>query len=240
MYNKISILLNLNIKVIFINKEGVKMGIKEQVQIVRDSLKDYPNVKLIAATKYMDVEQTKQLVEAGIRDFGENRTDMFLEKYEQLKDFKHINWHFFGVVQSRKIRDIVNKISVLHSLDRMSLALELQKKLTNPLDCFIQVNISEEPNKQGIPANKVKNFIKQLEVCSKLRIVGLMCIAKMTAEEEVIRDQFKKMKKIKEEIEQMNLEYAPCHELSMGMSNDYLIALEYGATSIRLGRIFLR
>ena len=136
------------------------MGIKEQVEIVKESLKDYPDVKVVAATKYMTVEQTEELIKCGIKDFGENRTDMFLEKYEKLKGYKDVNWHFFGVVQSRKIRDIVGKVTCLHSLDRLSLAIELNKKLTKPLDCFVQVNISEEPNKQGIPANKVKTFIK--------------------------------------------------------------------------------
>lgn len=221
------------------------MGIREKVNEVKETLKDYPNVKIIAATKYLNIDQTNELLHGGIINLGENRVDMFLEKYEALKDYwlgidcETIHWHFFGVVQSRKVKDIANKITCLHSLDRMSLALELDKKLINPLDCFIQVNISDEPNKTGIAANKVKAFVKQLEVCKKIRIVGLMCIAKMTADEEVIRESFQKMKKIKEEIEGLNLDYAPCHELSMGMSNDYLIALEYGATSIRLGRIFL-
>ena len=215
------------------------MGIKEQVEIVKESLKDYPDVKVVAATKYMTVEQTEELIKCGIKDFGENRTDMFLEKYEKLKGYKDVNWHFFGVVQSRKIRDIVGKVTCLHSLDRLSLAIELNKKLTKPLDCFVQVNISEEPNKQGIPASKVKTFIKSLSKCQNIRVIGLMCIAKMTYDTEILEDSFAKMKKIKEDIEAMNLEYAPCHELSMGMSNDYKIALKYGATQIRLGRIFL-
>lgn len=218
---------------------GDNMGIKEQVESVRESLKDFPNVKVVAATKYMTVEQTEELIKCGLKDFGENRTDMFLEKYEKLKSYD-VNWHFFGVVQSRKIKDIVNKITCLHSLDRLSLAIELNKKLNKPLDCFIQVNISEEANKQGVPANKVKTFVKQLEAYPNIRVVGLMCIAKLTFDEDVLRKSFKKMRDLKEEIEEMNLSYAPCHELSMGMSNDYKIALEYGATVVRLGRIFLQ
>ena len=216
------------------------MGVKEQVAFVKDTIKDFPNVNVIAATKYMDIEQTKELVAAGITSLGENRTDMFLEKYEALKDNKDINWHFFGYVQSRKIRDIVNKICCLHSLDRISLAIELNKKLEKPLECFIQINISEEPNKQGIPANKLKTFVKQLAVCDKLRIVGLMCIAQLTFDKEELKVQFNKMKKLQEEVQKMNLEYAPCDRLSMGMSNDYLLAIECGATDIRLGRIFLK
>ena len=214
------------------------MDFKKKILEIEKETSKYENVKVIAATKYMNVEQTKNIVEAGIKCLGENRTDLFLEKYEALKDYD-IEWHFFGVLQSRKIKDVVNKIDCLHSLEKLSVAMELDKKLEKPLDCFVQVNISEEPNKQGIPVNKVKTFIKSLSKCQNIRVIGLMCIAKMTYDTELLEDSFAKMKKIKEEIEAMNLEYAPCHELSMGMSNDYKIALKYGATHIRLGRIFL-
>ena len=214
------------------------MDFKKRVDEVKEVLKDYPNVKLVAATKYMSIDQTKSLYEAGVHRFGENRTDMFLENYEALKDLD-IEWHFFGVLQSRKIKDVANKITCLHSLEKLSIAIELDKKLEKPLDCFIQINISEEPNKQGIPLVKLKPFVKSLAKCKNIRIIGLMCIAKLTYETEIIEREFAKMKAAKEEIEAMNLDYAPCHELSMGMTNDYKIALKYGATYIRLGRIFL-
>lgn len=214
------------------------MDFKKRILEIQEVTSKYDNVKIIAATKYMNVEQTKALVEAGISCLGENRTDLFLEKYEALKDYD-VEWHFFGVLQSRKIKDVVNKIDCLHSLEKLSVAMELDKRLEKTLDCFVQVNISEEPNKQGIPASKVKTFIKSLSKCQNIRVIGLMCIAKMTYDTEILEDSFAKMKKIKDEIEAMNLEHAPCHELSMGMSNDYKIALKYGATQIRLGRIFL-
>ena len=214
------------------------MDFKKRILEIEQETSKYENVKVIAATKYMNVDQTKKIVEAGIKCLGENRTDLFLEKYEALKDYD-IEWHFFGVLQSRKIKDVVNKIDCLHSLEKLSVAVELDKKLEKPLDCFVQVNISEEPNKQGIPVSKVKPFIKSLSKCQNIRVIGLMCIAKMTYDTEILEDSFKKMKKIKVDIEAMNLEYAPCHELSMGMSNDYKIALKSGATHIRLGRIFL-
>lgn len=215
------------------------MDFKKRIIEIEQETNKYENVKVIAATKYMNIDQTKALVEAGINCLGENRTDLFLEKYEALKDY-NVEWHFFGVLQSRKIKDVVNKIDCLHSLEKLSIALELDKRLEKPLDCFVQVNISEEPNKQGIPVSKVKPFIKSLSKCQNIRVVGLMCIAKMTYDNEILEDSFAKMKRIKEEIEAMNLDYAPCHSLSMGMSNDYKIALKYGATHIRLGRIFLK
>lgn len=214
------------------------MRIKEKVAEIKEIISKYDNIKLVAATKYMNIDQTRELIEAGISDFGENRTDLFLEKYEALKEYD-VNWHYFGVVQSRKVRDIANRISCLHSLDKISLAMELDKRLQKPLDCFVQINISEEPNKQGIPITKTKPFIKSLEKCKNIKIIGLMCIAKLTADEQILRNEFSKMQRMKKEIEDMNLSYAPCHDLSMGMTNDYEIALEYGASYIRLGRIFL-
>lgn len=214
------------------------MDFKKRIEEIETEVSKYSNVKVVAATKYMTIDQTRELVNSGIKRLGENRTDIFLEKYEALKDLD-IEWHFFGVLQSRKIKDVVNKITCLHSLEKLSVAMELDKKLEQPLDCFVQVNISEEPNKQGIPLGKVKPFIRSLAKCKNIRVIGLMCIAKLTYDEEVLERSFKKMKEAQEEVEPMNLEYAPCHELSMGMSNDYKIALRNGATYIRLGRIFL-
>lgn len=214
------------------------MDFKKKIELVEKETSKYPNVKVVAATKYLSIDQTRELIEAGMHCLGENRTDVFLEKYEALKEY-NVEWHFFGVLQSRKIKDVANKIDCLHSLEKLSVALELDKKLEKTLDCFVQVNISEEPNKQGIPINKVKSFIKSLAKCNNIRVIGLMCIAKMTYDDEILERSFARMKACKEEIESMNLEYAPCHELSMGMSNDYKIALKYGATHVRLGRIFL-
>ncbi|MBQ7277131.1 MAG: YggS family pyridoxal phosphate-dependent enzyme [Bacilli bacterium] len=210
----------------------------KKVQAVKDSLKDYPNIKIVAASKYMTVEETRELVLAGIDEIGENRTDMFLEKYEAMKDL-NVKWHFFGTVQSRKIKDVVNKIDCLHSLCKLPTAMELDSRLDKTLDCYVQVNISEEPNKSGVAPAKVKAFIKQLSMCKNIRVIGLMCIAKMTFDDEVLISEFSRMQKLQKEIEDLQLDYAPCHELSMGMSNDYLIAVKYGSTCVRLGHIFM-
>ena len=123
------------------------MNLREKIEKLKEETSKYGNVKIVAASKYMSIEDTRKLVEAGINELGENRADMFLEKYEALKDLD-IKWHFFGVVQSRKVKDVVNKIDCLHSLNKLSLAMELDKKLEAPLDCFVQINISEEPVKR--------------------------------------------------------------------------------------------
>ena len=211
------------------------MGIREQVEKVRKSLVDYPNVKIVAATKYVGIDETREVVEAGIKDIGENRAESLLEKYEALSDLD-ITWHFFGVLQSRKVRSIIDKIDYLHSLDSYSTANEINKRRKEPLKCFVQVNISEESTKSGLDPSKVVNFIKGLSKYDKIEVVGLMTIAKLTFDDVLLENYFIRMRRLQDQIQALNLPYAPCTELSMGMSNDYLLAVKYGATMVRLGR----
>lgn len=214
------------------------MDIKEQLKKIKETIKDYPDVKIVAATKYITVEQTKEVLDAGIKDLGENRTDSFLEKYEAYKN-EDITWHFFGVLQTRKVRSVIDKIDYLHSLDNLSLANEINKRRATPLKCFVQVNVSADPNKSGIDETKVIPFIKSLSKYENIEVVGLMTIARLTFDEELLESYFETMQSLKEEVQALNLPYAPCTELSMGMSNDYQCAIKFGATMIRLGRVLL-
>ena len=113
--------------------EGCIMNIKEQLKKVRESIADYPDVRIVVATKYITTEQTKEVIDAGLKDLGENRTDSFLEKYEAYKDNDELVWHFFGVLQTRKVRSVIDKIDYLHSLDNLSLANEINKRRKTPL-----------------------------------------------------------------------------------------------------------
>lgn len=216
------------------------MNIKEQLEKVRESIADYPDVRIVVATKYITTEQTKEVIDAGLKDLGENRTDSFLEKYEAYKDNEELVWHFFGVLQTRKVRSVIDKIDYLHSLDNLSLANEINKRRKTPLKCFVQVNISAEPNKSGVDETKVIPFIKSLSKYENIEVVGLMAIAKLTFDEDLLNSYYETMKELQEEVQDLNLPYAPCNELSMGMSNDYVVAVKNGATMIRLGRILLR
>ena len=216
------------------------MNIEEQLKKVRESISDYPDVRIVVATKYITTEQTKEVIDAGLKDLGENRTDSFLEKYEAYKDNDELVWHFFGVLQTRKVRSVIDKIDYLHSLDNLSLANEINKRRKTPLKCFVQVNISAEPNKSGVDETKVIPFIKSLSKYENIEVVGLMAIAKLTFDEDLLNSYYETMKELQEEVKSLNLPYAPCNELSMGMSNDYIVAVKNGATMIRLGRILLR
>lgn len=216
------------------------MAVVDQVAKVRKSLETHQNVKVVAAVKYFDVNKTKEIVEAGITDIGENRKDSFLEKYEALKDYP-ITWHYFGIIKiPPKLNSaFVDSIDYLHSLDSVDLANAINKtrKRKDPLKCFVYVNIASSPNKAGLDESKVIPFIKSLAKYEKIEVVGLMTTGKNTYDEDLIASYFDAMVELQQEVQALNLPYAPCTELSMGMSNDYLIAVEHGATFVRLGQI---
>ena len=207
--------------------------------MVRADIKEFLNtipedITLVAASKYGDINDLKELYQAGITSFGENRVDAFLNKYEALKDLD-ISWSFIGHLQRNKAHLVVNKINYLHSLDSLELAKVINKYRLSPLDCFIEVSINLEENKNGVPFYDVKNFIKQCLDYPNVHIIGLMMMAKANSSNESLHAQFKKLEDLKEEIEkELNIKLP---YLSMGMSDDYKIAIEEGSTHIRLGRI---
>lgn len=217
------------------------MSIKGQVELVKKSLEDYPKVKVIAAVKYFDVEKTKEIVEAGIKDIGETRKDSFITKYETLKDMD-ITWHYFGAIKvpPKLNSSFIDAIDYLHSLDSIDLANAINKarKRKEPLKCFIQVNVSDNNNKSGLNETKVISFVKSLEKYKKIEVVGLMTVAKYTYDDDLLISYYETMQELQKEIQSLNLSYAPCTELSMGMTADYKLAVEHGATMVRLGTIF--
>lgn len=211
-----------------------------QLAKIKDTIKDYPNVRIVAATKYFDIDKTKEIIDAGIKDIGENRKDTFLAKYEAFKDLG-ITWHYFGVIKipPKLSPSFIDSIDFLHSLDSIDLANAINKarKKAEPLKCFVQVNLSNNANKTGLNETRVIPFIKSLTKYEKIKVVGLMTIATYTFDDEVLENCFRTLKELQLEVQALNLPYAPCTELSMGMSNDYKFAVKYGATMIRIGTL---
>jgi len=189
-------------------------------------------ITLIAVTKYVTIERTIETVQAGIENLGENRMEGFLEKYDAVQD---VTWHFIGTLQSRKVKEVIDKVDQFHSLDRKSLAKEINKRRDIPLDCFVQVNVSGEESKHGLSLENVLPFIHDMASYENIRIVGLMTMAPHVEDEETIRTVFRKLRELRDTIQEKKWEHAPCEYLSMGMSNDYEIAIEEGATHIRIG-----
>ena len=207
--------------------------------MIRKNIKEFLNtlpkdITLVAATKYGSSDDLRELYSNGVTNFGENRVDAFLEKYESLKDLD-ITWHFIGHLQRNKAHLVLDKIDYLHSLDSLELAKLINKYRVSPLNCFIEVSINLEENKNGVPYYEVENFIKNCLEYKNINIVGLMMMAVSKSSEESLHTQFRKLKELQLEIQKefsIDLPY-----LSMGMSDDYEVAAAEGATHIRLGRI---
>lgn len=204
----------------------------------KDVIKDIPdNVIVVAATKYFNPNEMRELYNSGINNFGENRVEALLEKYGSLQDLP-ITWHFIGTLQTKKAKKIANKIDYLHSLNTFKLAEELNKRRLTPLKCFIQVNISSEETKYGFNKDEVIPFINSLKDFKNINIIGLMGMAEFTKDEAVISKEFQVLNDIQQEIKStLNLNVS---ELSIGMSNDYLIALKHNATYLRLGSVLFK
>ncbi|GIN57584.1 YggS family pyridoxal phosphate-dependent enzyme [Lederbergia ruris] len=217
------------------------MKVKDKLSIIEKRIaqtcskvdRDPKDVKVIAVTKYVSNERTAEALDAGIQHLGENRDDGLLSKWETLGN--RPIWHFIGSLQTRKVKNILDKVSYIHSLDRHSLAKEINKRAISPINCFVQVNMSKEESKHGIQPEAAIDFVKELEMYPNIRTIGLMTMAPLTEDEMVIRDCFRNLKALQEEIHHLDFPHAPCTELSMGMSNDFEIAIEEGATYIRIG-----
>ena len=207
--------------------------------MIREDIKEFLNtlpkdITLVAATKYGDIDDLKDLYSNGVSNFGENRVDAFLNKYEALKDLD-IKWHFIGHLQRNKAHLVLDKIDYLHSLDSLELAKVINRYRLSPLNCFVEVSINLEENKNGVPYYEAKEFIKECLKYPNINIVGLMMMAVANSSEESLHNQFRQLKELKDDIEKglnISLPY-----LSMGMSDDYKVAICEGATHVRLGRV---
>ncbi|WP_182199083.1 YggS family pyridoxal phosphate-dependent enzyme [Paraliobacillus salinarum] len=196
--------------------------------------RDPKEVTIIGVTKYVSVERADEAVEAGVNHLGENRIEGLKEKSNELSS-KDVIWHFIGSLQSKKVKHVVNEFDFLHSLDRLSLAKEINKRAEQPVSCFIQVNTSGEASKHGLAPTEVIDFVQKLQEYPQIQIIGLMTMAPLTDDEAALRDTFRQLRLLRDNVQDLKLSYAPCSELSMGMSNDYGIAIEEGATYIRIG-----
>lgn len=216
--------------------ETLKRNMTTIQQLISKNKTINQEVTLIAVTKYVDSDTIRKLYELGIRHFGENRSEELLKKQSDLADISDdIVWHFIGQLQRRPVRKMINQISYLHSLDRLSLIKEVNKRANSPIDSFLQVNISGEEQKTGFEAGEIMDVIKNLVDYPNVRIVGLMTMAPYGASSEQLHQIFGRLKQLQEQIKEMNLVNAPCTDLSMGMSNDFEIAIQEGATMVRIG-----
>ncbi|WP_018921329.1 YggS family pyridoxal phosphate-dependent enzyme [Salsuginibacillus kocurii] len=196
-------------------------------------------VEVIAVTKYVSSNRAYEAWEAGIKHFGENRVDEAMNKYNALE--ARGTWHFVGQLQSKKAKKIIPYYNYIHSLDRLSLAEEINKRMPpgEKMKCLVQVNVSGERTKTGLAPADLEAFIEQLKEYPALEISGLMTMAPFVEYPEEVRPFFKELRQLRDIIATKQLAHAPCHHLSMGMSNDFEIAVEEGATMVRLGQLLV-
>lgn len=213
-------------------------SIEEQVVKIRDSLP--ANVRLVAVSKYVSVNEIRAAYDAGIRDFGENRIQDMEVKKAQLLDLSGITWHLIGHVQGNKAKKALELFDWIHSVDSLKIAQRLNKlagELSANPQVLLQVKILQDPNKFGWEISKLMEELPLLNDCKHLNIRGLMAIAPLGLDETQTLELFQKTSQLSEEIAQQNWSHISMEDLSMGMSGDYLLAVKAGATVVRLGQI---
>lgn len=195
------------------------------------------DVKLIAVTKTVDVDAVNEAIEYGITDVGENKPQELARKYEIIGD--RVKWHLIGSLQTNKVKYIIDKVHMIHSIDRLSLCDEIQKRansIDKQINCLVQVNISKEESKHGILEEDTIDFIKTISNnYPNIKVKGLMTMAPSTEDENLIRSVFKGLRDLANKVDNEKINNVSMEDLSMGMSNDFGIAIEEGATLVRVG-----
>ncbi|RST59971.1 YggS family pyridoxal phosphate-dependent enzyme [Siminovitchia terrae] len=194
-------------------------------------------VKLLLATKTVPVERIKQALDADETLIGENKVQELQQKYSLLQN-DQTEWHFIGHLQTNKVKNVLKYVTCIHSVDRLKLGKALHKQLTKEnrqIDILVQVNTSYEDSKFGIAPEETLNLVEQLSELNTLNIKGLMTIGKLTTDGKETRKCFRLLKSIQQQIIQQNYPGVEMDILSMGMSGDLEVAIEEGATMIRVG-----
>lgn len=194
------------------------------------------DITMIAVTKTIPVEQIKEIISLGVLDLGENRVQELSGKHGQLN--KACRWHLIGHLQTNKVKQVLDKVCMIHSLDSIELAREIQKRASSAnrtMDVLVQVNVAQEESKFGIKSEETLEFVRELSRMDHLKVRGLMTIAPYTPNPEEIRYVFKGLRKLLIDIRAENIDNISMDYLSMGMSNDFEVAIEEGSNMIRVG-----
>jgi pyridoxal phosphate enzyme (YggS family) len=207
------------------------MSIEKQISKINKEIKE--QAELIAVSKTRSIEDINEAYNQGQKKFGENRVQEIVDKFNKLP--KDIEWHMIGHLQKNKVKYISEFISLIHSLDRISLANEIDKngkKHDKSIDCLIQIKISKEESKFGLNIDELHSFYNEVKMFKNINIRGLMGMATYTDDKELVNNEFKKMKKLFEKMKSID---SNIKILSIGMSDDYSLAMKNGSNMIRVG-----
>lgn len=198
--------------------------------------RDRSEVTLVAVSKTKPVSMLQEIYNEGIRDFGENKVQEIEAKYPELP--KDIRWHMIGHLQRNKVKHVIDKACLIHSVDSYRLAEEINiqaKKKNLVIPILVEVNIADEESKFGISKEDAMELVKQISELENLRIQGLMTIAPFVEDPEENRTYFRGIKQLSVDIASKNIDNVSMNVLSMGMTGDYMVAIEEGATIVRVG-----
>ncbi len=218
--------------------------ISSNIQVVKEKIEQaYKNSKstvnmpiLIAVSKTKPIEMLKEAYEAGCRDFGENKVQELIDKYEKMP--KDIKWHMIGHLQTNKVKYIVDKVALIHSVDSLKLAMEISKealKKNVSVSVLIEVNVAGEETKFGVKPEETEALIRKIAVLPGITVKGLMTIAPYVENQEENRQYFARLKQLSVDIRDKNIDNVYMDVLSMGMTGDYEVAIEEGASYVRVG-----
>jgi pyridoxal phosphate enzyme (YggS family) len=202
-------------------------GIQQRIQAAAVRAKRDPkSITLIAVTKKVPVDRMREVAACGVKDFGENRLQEAISKIDELRDFGP-TWHFIGHIQTNKAKKVAEKFDWIHSVDRTDVADKLGLTAMKPLSILIEVKLHEEPNKSGTAISELPALIEAIRRHEKLRLKGLMVVPPFLENPEEVRPYFRQLRKLAAQYE--------LPELSMGMTHDFEVAIEEGATMVRIG-----
>ena len=217
--------------------------VKENLEKVRHTVNEAyersgrnDGVTLIAVSKTKPAQMIREAYDAGQRDFGENRVQEIVDKYPELP--KDIRWHLIGHLQTNKVKYIIDKVAMIHSVDSLRLAEEISRQAVKAgtcMDILIEVNVAEEESKFGVSVNDAPALVKEISSLPGLRIRGLMTVAPFVSDPEENRAVFSTLRQLSVDIDSKNIDNVDMDCLSMGMSGDYEVAIEEGATFVRVG-----
>ncbi|MEW4370586.1 YggS family pyridoxal phosphate-dependent enzyme [Paenibacillus kandeliae] len=224
------------------------MGLQERIAQVQQRIeaacarsgRQADEVQVVAVTKYVSTDKTERVLNAGLNHLGENRWQNAKDKWEALHE--RGVWHFIGHLQTNKVKDVIGKFQYIHSLDRLSLAKELEKKAAEAdltVQVFLQINISGEESKYGISPEQAQSLLEQVAGMPHIQVIGLMTMAPEVDDPEQTRPVFRGLRELRDQLNGLKLTQEPIQHLSMGMSGDFEIAVEEGATFVRLGSILV-
>ncbi|MFL2620989.1 MAG: YggS family pyridoxal phosphate-dependent enzyme [Flavobacteriaceae bacterium] len=209
------------------------MSIKNKLQNIKLNLPK--NITLVAVSKTKPIELLNQAYDQGQRIFGENKVQEMVDKFEKMPE--DIKWHMIGHLQTNKVKYIASFVSLIHGVDSLKLLREINKQATKQnriIDCLIQIKIATEDTKFGMSLNDLQLLLKsdEFKTLDNIRIKGLMGMASFTTDKHQIESEFKYLKSI---FDQIKKKYSDIEILSMGMSNDYKLAIKYGSNMVRIG-----